>query len=946
MSAVSGSKRSRSGSRSRPRTPQNEGTSNINHTSPITYKVSGSVPHSNRNYKADALQKCLHRETKNFIVGPMPVDDFLNTFLPKSGSGPESTKLSPTYFENVHKDALVVSGRGKKKTIHLQESRMYPAFIACMEGLDLMSLEFTNSSRRGGDEDWVNDHLKPDVSVYRKGSATNRTRFSEMELFIEFKPQSLDDPFEGSSTTPEESFVKTTSTAQHIIGQMVSYVVAQLGSGFRTHTFSVLVVGDIARLIRWDRAGAIVSEPIEYAKDPTSFADFFRRYDQLTPEQRGHDTTVSTPMAEELAKARKALIPEEKEENESDKSFQSRRNAILGQTFYKFAVQKHDSSEPSYFVGPKSTHMAQSLVGRASRGNPVCELKTGNVCYLKDTWRIDSSRLSKEGSIYEKLRKHEVPNTAPLVDEGDVRNVKAAEALRNTRTGSPYLRERTSLPADHTPIDGVATTSGDASPYTDDTTTAQALSESSPQDFSATAADDGDSDSVGTQDTSIINPPSSAILEPGHSVPDSQDGDTRDGFAANHHGVADTDASLLSSHAGSSRPNVQSQDKVETTHETVTQLFADESWVYRPKGGRRRLHGYIHYRLVLGIVGRDLLSFRSTKELLTAVMDAMEAHGKAYEDAGILHRDISPGNIMITKDGRGFLIDWDLSKEVDEEKAVRHGRTGTWQFISAALLQDKRGKKHTYADDLESFLHVLTYVCVRYTASTYTGDDLGNYLAMFDEDVVFNKPDGTSYTTGGGQKAFTLSKRKYIPDELTFRDRPKLHALLKRFSYMFHVLYADNEPTSDDPVETEVSVETAAEADLRRIAEQEKKARKMDVLHRWSRGGKIASKILKDALDDEDAWPKDDKSQLMSILTPYGRPSEPTEAVLKKRTEDSDRKRSRQLTSYASSYLSGATSTTSTANESFGSGKLPSMHELNESDDGYDDGGPPKKRSR
>lgn len=31
--------------------------------------------------------------------------------------------------------------------------------------------------------------------------------------------------------------------------------------------------------------------------------------------------------------------------------------------------------------------------------------------------------------------------------------------------------------------------------------------------------------------------------------------------------------------------------------------------------------------------------------------------------AGVLHRDISAGNIMITE-GRGFLIDWDLSKRV------------------------------------------------------------------------------------------------------------------------------------------------------------------------------------------------------------------------------------------------------------------------------------------
>jgi RIO-like serine/threonine protein kinase len=37
------------------------------------------------------------------------------------------------------------------------------------------------------------------------------------------------------------------------------------------------------------------------------------------------------------------------------------------------------------------------------------------------------------------------------------------------------------------------------------------------------------------------------------------------------------------------------------------------------------------------------------------------AHQDAY-NAKILHRDFSPGNIIIGGDRRGLLIDWDLSK--------------------------------------------------------------------------------------------------------------------------------------------------------------------------------------------------------------------------------------------------------------------------------------------
>jgi len=47
-----------------------------------------------------------------------------------------------------------------------------------------------------------------------------------------------------------------------------------MGAQYRTHIFSVLICEDYARLIRWDRGGAIVTEPIKYNEESCSIFSF------------------------------------------------------------------------------------------------------------------------------------------------------------------------------------------------------------------------------------------------------------------------------------------------------------------------------------------------------------------------------------------------------------------------------------------------------------------------------------------------------------------------------------------------------------------------------------------------------------------------------------------------------------------------------------------------
>jgi serine/threonine protein kinase len=102
--------------------------------------------------------------------------------------------------------------------------------------------------------------------------------------------------------------------------------------------------------------------------------------------------------------------------------------------------------------------------------------------------------------------------------------------------------------------------------------------------------------------------------------------------------------------------------------------YVEESWVC----GMPFATSHIHYCMVLGVVGRELSTFRSTRERggrclgrlvfrfcasLHRYSFSHAAHEDAYHKAGILHRDVSVGNLIVTDDGEGLLIDWDLCRK-------------------------------------------------------------------------------------------------------------------------------------------------------------------------------------------------------------------------------------------------------------------------------------------
>ncbi|GJJ09173.1 hypothetical protein Clacol_003395 [Clathrus columnatus] len=227
-------------------------------------------------------------------------------------------------------------------------------------------------------------------------------------------------------------------------------------------------------------------------------------------------------------------------------------------------------------------------------------------------------------------------------------------------------------------------------------------------------------------------------------------------------------------------------------HKTFTQDLLEEDlvWIRDPP---RRLKRHRHYRLILKEIATPLHSFPSTKILVSAIYDAVKAHRAAYFDAGILHRDISPGNIMIYNNG-GLLIDWDLSKSTSDDCGQGSERTGTWQFIACRLLKDPTAAQG-FTDDVESFIHVITWVSFRYAKHNLPYEAVLAFLTS-----VFNHAwtgkDG--FTKGGRTKMNYLTSPSQLME--TEFQNPILKELLLNITEKIAVRYTRAPPFTDAEV--------------------------------------------------------------------------------------------------------------------------------------------------
>ncbi|KAK7041708.1 hypothetical protein VNI00_008997 [Paramarasmius palmivorus] len=564
------------------------------------------VPYTSMQVFCDSRMTRVGRDMAYKFVGPVDPKKFLDDFLPCE------TRRTKLFTAQVQQQLLEVGyGKGIRSEKDMYEPLMMVLANFCP------NLQLVDTSNDADDTNWAHQPglIKPDISVYTKTSGINHNDISRTELWTEVKW------YDGADGFSDEPLEKLTTQARDTRAQLSTYAGAQLVSQFRTHAFSVQLTRGYARLIRWDREGAIVTKKFCYYNEP-HLIDFLWRYDHATSEARGHDPSV----IEVTDPVRAQEVRDTLGMDTTDK-------------VWEFIVIDEQGEEHRFVGGKLEFRGVASPAGRSTRGFLVLDGQ-GKRRYLKDTWRILSDAIQKEGEVYDLLKQHDVSHVPDVVASGDA---------------------------------------------------------------------------VGPWQATMTN-----------------------------------------------------KYRSWTAHDAQLQLRSHQ-----------------HYFIVFAQVGRTIRDFKDSLELVQATLHAVQAHQEAYEKARILHRDISIGNILITEEGEGLLIDWEFSKPLDSTKPRVLERTGTWQFMSARLLANKPGEvDHTLADDLESFYHVLCWVILMHGEHGLTDDEVKNQIAR-----VYDSWHGVGSTaaTGGEAKKVNLTEG-WMADKAKLAEGP-LKDLIAKLEDALHARY-------------------------------------------------------------------------------------------------------------------------------------------------------------
>ncbi|KAI6014774.1 hypothetical protein PISMIDRAFT_343559 [Pisolithus microcarpus 441] len=119
---------------------------------------------------------------------------------------------------------------------------------------------------------------------------------------------------------------------------------------------------------------------------------------------------------------------------------------------------------------------------------------------------------------------------------------------------------------------------------------------------------------------------------------------------------------------------------------------------------------------------------------------------------------------------------------------MRHGRTGTWPFVSAALVENP-GHMHVFLDDIESFVHVLGWT-VLYCLSSPMG------VYQRSHKVLLLLYDDSFKNETGWEEAGSIKQNKFLLGEYPLKkfkltEHSPILELIRNLASPFYARYSN-----------------------------------------------------------------------------------------------------------------------------------------------------------
>lgn len=266
-----------------------------------------------------------------------------------------------------------------------------------------------------------------DLDEWAPKNTSRSPRWDLHRLHVEFKSGIEKDAFDDLGKV----FERATDDGHETRAQITSYAALTFKYQHRGCLFTVLVLGPYARIIRWDRAGAIVTTRFNYKQDSGILSSFFWRFTRSNKAGQGIDITATVASADD----RQLMREESSDKLPLDFRDYSREyfseSLTQDRDWWRLSVPSDDGYEKTYLVG--SSHFdAGWLNGRGTRGYVALDLdyvrqhrgsnSWRKFVWLKDAWRVNQNDIQQEGSILRHLNEHKVKHIPHVLCHGDVAN--------------------------------------------------------------------------------------------------------------------------------------------------------------------------------------------------------------------------------------------------------------------------------------------------------------------------------------------------------------------------------------------------------------------------------------------------------------------------------------------------------------------------------------------